>query len=162
MIQKVQNVCPQQYSYSETKGPDKFLTCTVSSQQTRQETLRRYLEPENGRVIILTELIPLSYISLTINYKFTSDTTIFIFNNIWYIYIYSVIKKSLCTWRLYCNHQVHRHFLIVLYICIYTYLLFVYLFTYLCIYLYIGHVLAIFRQSYKTSQTPQFGFTFNI
>ena len=29
---------------------------------------------------------------------------------------YRVIKKSLCTWRLYCNHQVHRDFLITLYI----------------------------------------------
>jgi len=24
--------------------------------------------------------------------------------------IYRVIKKSMCTWRLYCNHQVHRGF----------------------------------------------------
>jgi len=27
-----------------------------------------------------------------------------------------VIKKSLCTWFLYCNHQVHRDFSITLYI----------------------------------------------
>jgi len=27
-----------------------------------------------------------------------------------------VIKKSLCTWQLHCNHQVHRDFLITLYI----------------------------------------------
>ena len=27
-----------------------------------------------------------------------------------------VNKKSLCTWRLYCNHQAHRDFLITLYI----------------------------------------------
>ena len=26
-----------------------------------------------------------------------------------------MIKKSLCTWRLYCNHQVHRDLLITLY-----------------------------------------------
>jgi len=25
--------------------------------------------------------------------------------------LYRVIKMSLCTWRLYCNHQVHREFL---------------------------------------------------
>jgi len=30
--------------------------------------------------------------------------------------LYRVIKKSLCTLRLYCNHQVHRDFLITLYI----------------------------------------------
>ena len=30
--------------------------------------------------------------------------------------LYRVIKKSLCTWRLYCNHQVHRDFLITLFI----------------------------------------------
>ena len=29
--------------------------------------------------------------------------------------IYRVIRKSLCTWLLYCNHQVHRDFLITLY-----------------------------------------------
>jgi len=29
--------------------------------------------------------------------------------------IYRVIKKSLCTWRLHYNHQVHRDFLITLY-----------------------------------------------
>jgi len=29
---------------------------------------------------------------------------------------YRVIKKSLCTWRLYCNNQVHRDFLIILYL----------------------------------------------
>jgi hypothetical protein len=29
--------------------------------------------------------------------------------------LYRVIKKSLYTWRLYCNHQVHRDFLITLY-----------------------------------------------
>jgi len=28
---------------------------------------------------------------------------------------YRVIKKSLCTWRFYCNNQVHRDFLITLY-----------------------------------------------
>jgi len=28
---------------------------------------------------------------------------------------YRVIKKSLCTWRLQYNHQVHRHFLITMY-----------------------------------------------
>ena len=29
---------------------------------------------------------------------------------------YRVIKESLCTWRLYYNHQVHRDFLITMYI----------------------------------------------
>jgi len=31
------------------------------------------------------------------------------------LYKYRVIKKSLCTLLLYCNHQVHRDFLIALY-----------------------------------------------
>ena len=31
------------------------------------------------------------------------------------IYIYRVIKEPLCTWHLYCNHQVYRDFLITLY-----------------------------------------------
>jgi len=30
--------------------------------------------------------------------------------------LYRVMKKSLCTWRLYCKHQVHREFLITLYL----------------------------------------------
>jgi hypothetical protein len=43
-----------------------------------------------------------------------------------YIYIYNqsvyrVIKKSLCTWRLLYKNQVHRDFLITLYIYIYIY-----------------------------------------
>jgi len=31
-----------------------------------------------------------------------------------YLFIYRVIKRSLCTWWLYCNRQVHRDFLITL------------------------------------------------
>ena len=31
------------------------------------------------------------------------------------VFIYRVIKKSLCTWHMYCNHQVHRDFLITRY-----------------------------------------------
>jgi len=30
------------------------------------------------------------------------------------IFLYGVMKKSLCTWRLQYNHQVHRYFLITL------------------------------------------------
>jgi uncharacterized membrane protein YagU involved in acid resistance len=38
------------------------------------------------------------------------------------MYKYRMIKKSLCTWWLYCNHQVHRDFLITVYIQIKRYL----------------------------------------
>jgi hypothetical protein len=31
-----------------------------------------------------------------------------------FLYLYRVIKKSLCTWRLQYNHQMHRDFLIIL------------------------------------------------
>jgi len=30
------------------------------------------------------------------------------------LFLYRVIKTSLCTWWLYCNRQVHRDFLIIL------------------------------------------------
>ena len=36
--------------------------------------------------------------------------------------LYRVIKKSLCTWRLYCNHLVLRDFLITLYVHCQSYL----------------------------------------
>jgi hypothetical protein len=71
-----------------------------------------HFSPEDGRSMFFQ---PLVFMHKAIRYhspdghnldvikKFENRTVIN-----WYLY--RVIKNSLCTWRLYCNHQVHRDF----------------------------------------------------
>ena len=60
-----------------------------------------------------------------------------------YTHKYRVIKRSLCTWFLYCNHQVRTDFLMSMYIYIYIY---IYTYTYIRTYTHF----------YKAGAIPQY------